>query len=46
MGKGSSTRPSNITQEEYKLRYQIIWGSDEEKEEARKRLEELLSKET
>ena len=41
MSKGSTTRPSSVPREIRDLRYQLIFGTESEKQEARKRLIEL-----
>lgn len=40
-GKGDKPRPYSVTQEIYVLRYQLAFGTDEEKEDAKARLEFL-----
>ncbi len=37
-GKGSSPRPYSVTREVYELRRTLVWGTSEEKAEARKKL--------
>ena len=37
-GKGSSPRPYSVTREVFELRRTLIWGTSEEKLEARKKL--------
>lgn len=40
-GKGSKPRPYSVTREVYELRHKIIWGTAEEKEEAKKKLKQM-----
>lgn len=40
-GKGPSSRPYSVTREVYELRRTLIWGTKEEKIEARKQLVEM-----
>lgn len=40
-GKGSSPRPIKVTMEVFELRHTLIWGTAEEKEEARRKLIEI-----
>jgi hypothetical protein len=37
-GKGSSPRPFSVPKEVFELRLTLVWGTAEEKAEARKRL--------
>jgi hypothetical protein len=38
VGKGSSPRPFGVTREVFELRLTLVWGTAEEKVEARKKL--------
>lgn len=40
-GKGSSSRPYSVPREVYELRRTLIWGTKEQKLEARKQLIEV-----